>query len=97
MLDKDLDPKLQFIAGDRKLEQMADKVHQVWCNWMKEVFSQGTLYPKMPGKGLWVMSLPAQRRWTKQMTIPYAQLSESEKNSDREIARRYLDIALLKE
>ena len=80
-----------FKNGDPKLERMADEVHQVWCNWMRHMFMQGSL---MSDNGPWVMYESAKRRWARQITTPYAQLSESEKESDRNIARRYLDITI---
>jgi hypothetical protein len=69
-------------SGNPKLERMADEVHQVWCEWMQYMFSQ---------------DFYAYIRWIRQMKTPYAQLSESEKESDREIARRYLEIVLSEE
>lgn len=86
--------EIQFMDGDPRLERMADEVHQIWCTWMEYMFNQGS---PILGNASWVMNKSAKYRWTRQMITPYAQLSEDEKVSDREIARRYLDIALLKE
>jgi len=74
------------------IEMMADEVHQVWCNWMKYMFSQG--YPRgtTHPMGSWVMPPEKFDRWYSQMITPYAQLTEKEKESDRKIAERYLDL-----
>ena len=71
---------IQFADGDPTLERVAGEVHQVWCRWMMYMFNSQTA--------------AAIARWERQMQTPYAQLSEEEKASDREIARRYLDIVL---
>ena len=86
--------EIQFVDENSKLERMADEAHQVWCNWMEYMFKQGST---RSDNGPWIMNESAKRRWARQMITPYAQLSESEKASDRDIAKRYLDIALQKE
>ena len=81
--------KILFEDGDLGLEEMADVVHQVWCMWMEYMFSKGLV---LRDKGFKIN--PAEHgRWRRQMITPYAQLSEDEKQSDRDIARRYLNIA----
>lgn len=81
--------KIRFEDGDVGLEAMADEVHQVWCMWMEYMFSKGLV---QQDRGFKIN--PAEfARWRRQMVTPYAQLSENEKQSDRDIARRYLNIA----
>lgn len=84
-------PKAETIYkdGDPTLERMSDEVHQIWAQWMMYMFKHGL--PR-PGGG-WIMDDAVYKRWQRQMKTPYAQLSEKEKESDREIARRYLDVA----
>ena len=74
------------------IEMMADEVHQVWCNWMKYMFSQG--YPRgtTHPMGSWVMPPEKFARWHRQMITHYVHLTEKEKESDRKIAERYLDL-----
>jgi hypothetical protein len=88
---KENTPKMEkkYKNGDPNLERMADEVHQVWTNWMRYMLGNG--FPR-PGGG-WIMNDDVYKRWQRQMNTPYAQLSEKEKESDREIARRYLDVA----
>ncbi len=84
------EPRRELVDKDPELERMADEVHQVWCGWMEYMFKQGSL---MSDNTSWVMRDLPRLRWMRQMITPYAQLSEDEKRSDREIARRYLAIA----
>ncbi|MCK5602218.1 hypothetical protein KAR91_10125 [Candidatus Pacearchaeota archaeon] len=81
--------KIRFENGDIDLERMADVVHQVWCVWMEYMFKQGHVSSFKE----FVISPEPHGRWRRQMITPYAQLSEGEKQSDRDIARRYLNIA----
>lgn len=81
-----------FKDGDHDLERMADEVHQIWCEWMEYLFKQGK-HMSVSGQSVWVMNDSSKRRWRRQMRTPYAMLSEGEKASDREIARRYLNNA----
>ncbi len=77
-----------FENGDPQLERIADMVHQVWANWMNYMFSKGLI---LRDKGFKIN--PAEHgRWRRQAKTPYAELSEDEKQSDRDIARRYLDV-----
>ena len=78
---------------DALVEAMADEIHQVWANWMKYMFSQGHVdVVHSYQQGSWVMQSEKVERWHRQMHTPYAQLSESEKVSDREIAQKYIAI-----
>jgi len=86
--------KIFFADGDPKLELMSDEVHQVWCMWMEYLFTQGQPYlAGLKGEGRFIIDAKSVTRWKRQMITPYAQLSEGEKKSDRDIARRYLGIA----
>ena len=75
------------------IELMADMVHEVWANWMKYMFSQGSTYG-IDGCKKWEWIMPAEKyeRWSRQMNTPYRELTEKEKESDREIALRYLEL-----
>lgn len=71
------------------LERMAEEIHIVWSGWLKYMFTKG-----LWAQGQWTMEEFARQRWVRQMKTSYAQLSESEKDTDRHIAERYLNIAL---
>ncbi len=83
------EPRRELVDGDPELERMADEVHQVWCSWMEYMFQQGE---RILVGGPWSMNELAKRRWARQMITPYSQLLEDEKRTDREIARRYINI-----
>lgn len=67
-------------AGDhRLLDGMAEMAHDVWVNWTQALLEDGE-----------PISLQRRTRW-EVLNKPYAELSEEQKESDREIARRYLE------
>lgn len=72
------------------LEHFANIEHARWSKWQAYMHSKCVEYGD--GKGEWVC-FPAElyKRWERQINTPYAELSESEKESDREQVRPYLD------
>lgn len=85
----DSEDKIRFENGDIGLERMAEEVHQMWSNWMKHLFTQGWVLTDQGFK----INTEATKRWRRQMTTQYSQLSEDEKQVERDIARRYLNVA----
>lgn len=76
-------------AKDRDLrEALADQEHDRWSRWMKHQFDQGTFNDD----GTWTMPAEKVEHWTRQMTTPYADLFEEEKDSDREEADKTLKL-----
>ena len=73
---------------DTLREQLADLEHIRWSMWMKYLFSVGVFNED----GTWTMPTWAVERWRRQMTIPYAQLTETEKDSDRKEADKTLAV-----
>lgn len=69
------------------LEHCAEIAHSQWTGWMEYLFSKCTLNDDGTA------SIPkwAVERWTRQINTPYSELSEQEKNSDREEAQKYID------
>ena len=68
--------------ADRVVEHMAAQAHKSWTGWvgwmflkMDEVHPNGETF---------------KQRWDRQMKTPYAELSEQEKESDRDEAREWL-------
>lgn len=57
-----------------------------WSGWMQYLFSKCAANPD----GTMTIPAWAVQRWQRQMTTPYTELSESERESDREEARRVL-------
>ncbi|MDP7422764.1 MAG: hypothetical protein QGH40_12860 [bacterium] len=77
--------------GDQKktMEGLAGYAHGAWSGWIKYMFSKCE-HNKKAG----TLTIPkwAVDRWTRQSETPYSQLPDSEKDSDREEARRMLAI-----
>lgn len=71
-------------------EILADLCHQQWSGWMEYLFSKG-IFNK---DGTWTMPAWAVDRWKKQMNTPYANLSDTEQESDRIEADKFLIILI---
>lgn len=76
-------------------EQLAAIEHERWGDWQKYMHSQGGQPPlwdeeakEVARNGLW-FSRKQVDRWHLQIVTPYEQLSEREKQSDREQVARY--------
>ena len=65
-------------SDDELLEKLADLEHQQWIHWTKYMLDN--------------MSDENINRWKKQIETPYSELSEKEKESDREWAEKVLKI-----
>jgi hypothetical protein len=61
------------------IEKLADAEHASWARWMDYLF--GRCYPEIDGSLMIPADLVA--RWQRQVATPYADLGESEKQSDR--------------
>jgi len=75
---------------EERAEQVAEVQHEIWSHWMKYLFSVSKLW----GNG--TVNIPAEKvqRWKRQMCTPYAELTEREKDSDREQANKVLEVLL---
>ena len=71
------------------LETLSGIQHTIWTRWMKHLFE---VCPAVNGQVI----IPKEKvdRWLRQMRTPYEDLSESEKDSDREIAEEVLAVVL---
>lgn len=69
-------------------EQIAAREHDQWIGWMFHMFNLSRRNPDGS------ITVPADRmtRWLRLMYTPYAELSEQEKESDREEADKVLAI-----
>lgn len=63
-------------------EKLAETQHEIWASWMKYLFSVSI--QNEDGSCM----IPADKviRWKRQIKTPYSELSEQEKDSDREQA-----------
>jgi len=68
-------------------EELAAVQHEIWSHWMKYMFTQ--CHHTIGG-----ILIPANKveRWSRQMAVPYSELSEQEKESDREQADKVLAV-----
>jgi hypothetical protein len=69
-------------------ERLAAVSHEIWSHWMRWMFTQG----QREVDGSWTMPTRCVQRWTRQMETEYADLTEPEKDSDREQADKILDV-----
>lgn len=67
-------------------ERLANLAHWQWAGWMRYLFEQS----KENEDGTVTIPAWAVKRWKRQMATPYPQLSEQEKESDREEADKVL-------
>lgn len=77
-------------GGARELmrEALAEYAHQAWSGWMDYLFSKS----QVNDDGTVTLPAWAVERWKRQVATPYAELPESEKESDRAEADRMLEI-----
>lgn len=69
-----------------KVEMMADAQHEIWSHWMEYMFTKGTFNED----GTWTMPAWAVERWSRQMKTPYQDLSDKEKQSDRDVIAEFM-------
>lgn len=88
------EPNKQKTEWDSLKEKLADIEHQRWADWMKYLFGvclfsqSGTLN----GKGKAIIPEKYKKGWLRQMNTDYKDLTEKEKDSDREQVDRYLPL-----
>jgi hypothetical protein len=70
------------------IERLADKEHASWARWMDYLFSKCW----KDGNGCMVIQEALVDQWQRQIDTPYAQLSEQEKQSDRNEVAHILPI-----
>ena len=78
------------LRSQHLIERLAAIEHERWSHWQWHLHEQCT--PGADGS----LTIPADlvRRWTAQINTPYAQLTEHEKDSDREQVERYLPVIM---
>ena len=76
------------MAHDALREGLADVQHEIWSNWMRHLFSVSTM--NEDGS----VTIPADKveRWQRQIKTPYSELTEQEKDSDRDQADKILGV-----
>lgn len=72
------------------LEDLASIEHARWSHWQRYMHSKG----KRLKDGSLILPAELVSLWEHQIETPYAELSEKEKESDREQVRKYLPVVL---
>jgi hypothetical protein len=80
------DEAAKFLDG--LLEQLAAVEHERWSHWQRYMHSKAA--KALDGSLVIPADLVAQ--WESQLAISYSELSEKEKESDREQVRKYLPV-----
>ena len=74
------------------IEAIAAVQHEIWSHWMRYLFSQcPELGETVSAPGTRFIPADKVERWMRQMETPYAELSEKEKESDRDQARKVME------
>ncbi|MEH1030516.1 hypothetical protein [Micromonospora profundi] len=78
----------EILGSAPVIEALAALEHERWAHWQRYLHGQGELGEDGS------ITIPAALvgRWARQMATPYVELSEDEKESDREQVRRYLPV-----
>lgn len=73
-------------------ERMAAAQHDIWSHWMKWQFTKGILVRQgdLVEKGSFLINADSVKRWMRQMNTPYAELTETEKDSDRKVVQEFM-------
>ena len=77
-----------ILESDALVEQLATVEHERWGHWQQYVHAQCS----RADDGSLVIPAEMVQLWATQIATPYADLSETEKESDREQVRRYLPV-----
>ncbi len=79
---------------DELFEQLAAIEHERWAHWQKYMHSKCSKVISAGGILTGGLRIPPElvEQWERQIATPYADLSEKEKDSDREQVRMYWDL-----
>jgi hypothetical protein len=80
------------MSADDILEDLVDELarieHERWAHWQRYVHSKGIRQTD----GSIVIPADLVGRWDRQISTPFDELSDQEKDSDREQVRKYLPL-----
>ncbi len=100
---KDFLKELKKELFENEIEKLADVQHEIWSHWMKYLFSKCrpqkltsinhiTKQEEQFETGNYLIPKELVGRWIDQMHRDYSELSEKEKESDREQVRKFFDV-----
>jgi hypothetical protein len=73
---------------DGLVERLATAEHERWSHWQSYIHSKGIRQPD----GSLLLPSESVSRWERQMATSYDQLTDKEKESDRDQVRKYLPV-----
>lgn len=79
-------------TNEEMIEKMASIEHERWAKWQKYMHSHVYDSSQSINPHLKVIPTELYNRWERQINTPYEQLSEKEKESDREQVRPYFEL-----
>lgn len=86
---------MRYTLPPELLEQLAAIEHERWADWQRYMHSKCATPKQMAAaKGDLIIPAHMVQQWERQIATPYADLSEREKNSDREQVERYAHLIL---
>ena len=71
---------------DLELTKKAEQAHEIWAHWMKYFFTKCS--PTGPN-GTLLIPADLEKRWKRLMNTDFKDLTDQEKKSDYEIAKKY--------
>ena len=83
---RDDDPIPRALRSPQLIEALAAVEHERWSHWQRYLHAQC----ERGADGSLTIPADLVQRWTEQMNASYAELSDREKDSDREQVHRYL-------
>ena len=83
MKRKELEKRLNAL-----MDELAAVEHERWTHWQRYMHEKCEVQPD----GSLLIPPALVEQWTRQIETPFSQLSEAEKESDREQVRRYLPL-----
>lgn len=85
------DPDVRAIVEDEVLvDRLATVEHERWAHWQQYLHDQC----QRTNDGSLIIPAELVTRWSTQIATPFAQLSEAERESDRDQVRRYLPLII---
>lgn len=79
------------------IEQLADIQHQIWSSWMEYLFSKCPNEVKFENAKHFetanlIIPKDLVERWKRQIETPYSELTEAEKQSDRDQVLKFIHL-----
>jgi hypothetical protein len=80
----------RILEDDETVDQLAAIEHERWAHWQRYVHD----HCERLDDGSLVIPATLAARWAAQIEMTYAELTEQEKDSDREQVRRYIPVVI---